>query len=122
MPWFNVDDTLHSHPKPRRAGLAAMGLWTMAGSHAMSYKSDGFVPRWYVKTWPHGYELAVRLVQSGLWVSDTFEGQDGWRFKDWHDYQKTSAEIESDRAFARERQRRLRAARSKARANREEEF
>lgn len=26
MPWFKVDDKIHSHPKARRAGLAAMGL------------------------------------------------------------------------------------------------
>mgnify|MGYP003619309605 CR=1 FL=1 len=47
--WFKVDDTLHSHPKARRAGLTAVGLWAMSGSYCMSYKTDGFIPEWFVR-------------------------------------------------------------------------
>ena len=32
MPWFNVDDGFAFHRKAVRAGNAAIGLWTRAGS------------------------------------------------------------------------------------------
>jgi hypothetical protein len=116
MPYFKVDDMLHSHPKPRRAGLAAIGLWTVAGSHCMAYKLDGFVPGWYVAAWPKGTHLAAQLVSAGLWKPGVHEMEMGWWFHDWHDFQMTAAEIEADREHSRERQRlyreRMRASRN----------
>lgn len=66
MPWFKVDDQLHSHPKPRRASLAALGLWTLSGSYSMAYKLDGFVPAWYVHGHNQGKRHAESLVRVGL--------------------------------------------------------
>jgi len=40
MPFFRTDDQMHGHPKARRAGLSALGLWDMSGSHSMAYKTD----------------------------------------------------------------------------------
>jgi len=117
MPWFKVDDTLHSHPKPRRAGLAAMGLWSLAGSHCMAYKTDGFVPDWYVSSWPNGRKLATQLVVAGMWEPAVIDGEMGWTFHDWTDFQMTSDEIEADREYARERQRRHREKQRAARQN-----
>lgn len=108
MPWFKVDDTLHSHPKPRRAGLPAMGLWTVAGSFSMSYKQDGFVPDWYVVSWPSGRRHAAKLVAAGKWYPAEKDGEKGWRFHDWLDYQPSAAEIEADREHSRDRQRKRR--------------
>lgn len=117
IPWFKVDDTLHSHPKTRRAGLAAMGLWTVAGSYSMAYKTDGFVPTWFVAGLPTGKRLAKQLVDCGLWSHEVRDGDPGFIFHDWADYQPSSDEIEADREKARERQRarrqRLREARDK---------
>jgi hypothetical protein len=62
MSWFRVDDTLAAHPKTRRAGLAAMGLWTVAGSWSSQQLTEGFVPDWFVATWPQGKKLAAQLV------------------------------------------------------------
>ena len=118
MPWFKIDDTLHSHPKSRAAGAHAMGLWAMSGAYSSAYKLDGFVPRDYVTTWPQGVKLADRLVASNYWHPD---GQEcdclperrrtgGWYFHDWSDYQVSAEEIERDREMARERQRRRREA------------
>lgn len=115
MPWFKVDDTLHSHPKPRKAGLAALGLWTLAGSYAMNYKTDGFVPEWFVASWPQGRRLADALVKHGLWEIGEKDGEAGWFFHDWHHYQPSSDEIEQDRENARERQRKRRDKLRKAR-------
>ena len=117
MPWFKVDDTLHSHPKARRAGLDAMGLWALCGAHSMQYKLDGFTPEWFVSSWRSGVRLAARLVDAGLWRPAERDGEKGWEFHDWADYQPTSDEIERDREMARERQRRRRERRAEARTN-----
>lgn len=105
MAWFKVDDQLHSHPKARRAGLEAMGLWLLAGSHCMSYLTDGFVEEWFVLSWPNGAELAERLVGTGLWL----RGDGGWQFHDWAEFQPTREKVEAEREAASERKRRQRA-------------
>ena len=112
MAWFKVDDGLHGHPKTRRAGLAAMGLWAVAAAYQAAYQLDGFVPAHYVVTWPSGRKLAGQLVAAGLWEPDTHpvEGA-GWAFHDFNDYNPTVADWEAEKAAARERQRQSRARR-----------
>ena len=83
MPHFRVDDALHSHPKARQAGLEAMGLWNMCGSYCMGYLTDGFVPEWYVKSWPKGPALAKRLVAAKLWYPATKDDEKGWQFHEF---------------------------------------
>ena len=104
MTWFKVDDTLGSHPKARAAGLAAMGLWVTAGAWASQHLTGGFVPDWYVKSWPSGQKRAANLVQSGLWI----EVDSGYKFHQWEERQPTKEHVESERAAARERQRKHR--------------
>lgn len=105
MAWFKVDDQLHSHPKARRAGLESMGLWLLAGSHCMSYLTDGFVEAWFVESWPDGRACAQRLVTHGLWL----EVEGGWQFHDWAEFQPTRESVQADRDAAAERMRRVRA-------------
>ena len=115
MAWFKVDDTLHGHPKVRRAGAAAAGVWVTAGAFAMAYKTDGFVPRYFVDGWGKtGTTAARQLVTVGLWEPAEKDGETGWQFHDWDDYQPSSAEIERDRDAARERQRKAREKRRRA--------
>lgn len=109
MPWFKVDDDLHSHPKARRVGLAPLGLWSVSGSYSMSYKTDGFVPDWFVNGWPNGRRYVQELVAAGMWEPAEKDGESGWQFHDWADYQPLSDEIEADRDRARDRQRKRRA-------------
>lgn len=104
MPWFKVDDTLANHPKARAAGLPAVGLWAVAGAYASQYLTDGFVPEWYVDSWPDGREYAAELVEVRLWFAE--EG--GWSFHQWDERQPTKEQVEADRAASRERQRRAR--------------
>jgi hypothetical protein len=104
MTWFKVDDTLGSHPKARAAGLAAMGLWVVAGAWASQHLTEGFIPDWYVKSWPSGQKRAANLVESGLWI----EVDSGYRFHQWEERQPTKEHVEAERAAARERQRRHR--------------
>ena len=117
MPWFKVDDQLHSHPKARRPSLAAIGLWTMCGSYCMAYKTDGFVPSWFVAGFKNGPKLARELVNSGLWMNAIRNSEEGYKFHDWTDWQPSSEEIEAERKAARDRQRAFRARRREARDN-----
>lgn len=95
MAWFRADDKLHSHPKARKAGLDAMGLWVLAGTYAMDYRTDGFVPDWFIKSWPNGPKLSTKLVRAGLWSTGQEDGESGYRFHDWHDFQPTLEELTS---------------------------
>lgn len=101
MTWFYVDDHLHDHRKARRAGLEAMGLWTLAGSWCADNLTDGFVPADVVWRWTGGMEaaelLAKQLVAAGLWHEDEEDGDRGWRFHDWSDVQKTREQVLSQR-------------------------
>lgn len=107
MPFFNVDDQFHSHPKRRRAGWAAIGLWTAAGSWCRAYKRDGFVPADLIDEWK-ARRHAERLVAAGLWVETEEGGEPGYRFHDWLDINTTADEVEQQREKARERQRKRR--------------
>lgn len=109
MPDFRVDDLQHAKEESRRAGLAAMGLWTMAGSYVMSpaVLSDGWVPAYWVASWPQGRRLAKTLVDAELWRPSKRDGQEGWQFVDWGG-QRTAASVIADRDAARARMRELR--------------
>ncbi|GAA2178240.1 hypothetical protein GCM10009785_00070 [Brooklawnia cerclae] len=114
MAWFKIDDSLHDHPKVRRAGAAAVGVWATAGSFSSAYKTDGFIPSWWVSGWGKtGTTAARKLVAVGLWNETERDGEPGYQFHDWDDYQPTSDEIERDRESARERQRRSRERKSR---------
>ena len=76
------------------------------------YKSDGFVPTWFVAGWPKGPQLAAQLVSAHLWEPAARDDELGWQFHDWDDVQMTALEIEAARDFSRERQRRYRANRA----------
>lgn len=108
MVWFKVDDKLHSHPKSRRAGTAAMGLWALAGSHCMDYLTDGVVEVWFVESVPDGAELAGRLVASGLW----HEHPQGWVFHDWAEFQPTREKVLAEREATKARVEKHRAQRA----------
>jgi hypothetical protein len=110
MTWFKVDDGLHSHPKARRAGLAALGLWAVAGSWSSDQLTDGFVPAWFVDTWPNGRRLAQSLVDARLWTPDTHDDEPGWRFHEWDERNPSSEQVKTKRRAAAERQARARAA------------
>ena len=89
MPWFKVDDHLATHAKVLKAGNAAMGLWVRAGSWSALHLSNGNVPTHVLPTLGKPAE-ARRLVDAGLWEVTP----EGWRFRDWHDYQPTAEKAE----------------------------
>lgn len=115
--WFKVDDQLHAHPKTRRAGFEAMGLWVVAGAYCSAYKLDGHVDIEWIETQKRGKVLAKALVSARLWHEDGHDcegcpqptGPHGYVFHDWEDSNPTADEVEAKRASDRERQRQRRA-------------
>jgi len=97
MSWFKVDDKFHDHPKARRAGLAACGLWLRAGTWSADMLTDGFVPDDVLPRWgTRGvdvFELADTLVEVGLWERVDDDADPGYRFRKWDKYQPTRAEV-----------------------------
>ncbi|HYS41153.1 MAG TPA: hypothetical protein VEO01_36525 [Pseudonocardiaceae bacterium] len=108
---FRVDDTAPDHPKMRAAGIAALGLWSMAGAFSMrpDILSDGWVPTYWVLGWDGGKRAAAMLVRVGLWMPETRNGIAGYRFHDFLNYQRAAEKIVGDRQSARQRMATLRA-------------
>jgi hypothetical protein len=81
MVWFKVDDTFHSHPKQMAASLAAVGLWSVAGSWSSNHLTDGFVPDHVIPSLSRGApELAKELCAAGLWR----RVRGGYQFHQWN--------------------------------------
>ncbi len=91
MPWFKVDDRFHGSrkvkriPKPTR--LAAVGLWTLAGSWSAAEGLDGFIPDYMVEELGGHQKLVNALVEAGLW--EIVPG--GTQFHSWTKYNPDSA-------------------------------
>lgn len=126
MAWFKADDKLHDTKKTRRAlrsgdkrrDASAMGLWVLAGTWCAGNETDGFVPTDELDRWDDDAEvLAERLVDAGLWHPAEVDGEPGYQFHDWSDYQPTRAQLEDKREQARERMRRARGQVGHVRAN-----
>lgn len=105
MPFMLVDDLLNGHRKAREAGLEAMGLWTMAGSHVAQQLSDGVVASYYVTSWPDGRLLAKRLVEAELWHEEGHDCPDcdqppagDWIFHQWLDRNPSREKVLARRA------------------------
>lgn len=114
MPRFLVDDHFHDHPKRRKAGLEAIGLWTSAGSWCQDNLTDGFVPAYVAQRWA-GRRLKVladRLVDAGLWTASVNgDGEQGWLFHDWSGddgWQESAEYVKGRRKANAARQRRFR--------------
>jgi hypothetical protein len=110
IPWFKVDDQLHAHRKARLARKAAMGVWVLAGSWCADNLTDGFVPASVLPLW--GTRADARaLVDAGLWHPSEKDGERGWQFHDWHEFQPTAESVRAEREAARERMKHLRSRR-----------
>ncbi|PXY27415.1 hypothetical protein [Prauserella muralis] len=119
MTWFKSDDSFWRHPKVRKLGkdrLPAVGLWELAGTwcadNVAVNVADGFVPDEQVETWDPRHRYAKRLVAVGLWERAEVEGEQGYVFHDWPDYNPTRATVEADREAWRQRKAEQRAKRA----------
>ena len=106
MPWFRVDDGFHSHPKRLAVPLAAVGLWTVAGSWSSAHLTDGFVPDNLLPLLsPDAPELARELVAAGLWK----RRKGGYQFHDWAARNPSRTAVEAARKNNAKRQEEWRA-------------
>ncbi|WP_156027643.1 hypothetical protein [Mycetocola saprophilus] len=94
MAWFKVDDKLHASRKvmkiPRRHRLAALGLWTIAGSWCADQETDGVVPDYMIEEWGGTTLLVNQLVTVGLWL----QLEDSTEFHNWEEYQPTKEQLD----------------------------
>ncbi|WP_284984255.1 HNH endonuclease [Arthrobacter sp. efr-133-TYG-118] len=83
MAWFKVDDKLHTSRKlmsiPRKYRLAALGLWTIAGSWSVRQDTDGFIPDYVIEELAGSQVHVNALVTAELWMP----AAGGWRFVVW---------------------------------------
>ena len=105
--WVKIDDKLHAHRKTRRVltsgdkrrDAAPMGLWILAASWAgQNGEGDtlGWVPEHELDRWDDAWEsLADRLVAAGFWWPEEREGEPGFGFVDWEDYNPASGSSEA---------------------------
>lgn len=110
MPWFKVDDGFYDHPKVVELSLAAVGLWTLAGSYCAKHLTDGRLTRRTVGRLSGTDALVTELTDAGLWhevVDEKFDLE----FNDWTDYQPTRLSVVTEREAARVRVAALRASR-----------
>lgn len=121
MPWFKVDDKIHSHKKPARAGLPSMGLWVLAGSWcAENFRTEGFIPDYITARLDPEYAThAAALVAAGLWIVAEHDGDQGWRFHDWLKFQPSVEQVEEERRKARERMQNIRSGSGSVRPNKD---
>jgi hypothetical protein len=105
--WFKVCDSLATHQKIGRLRsygghdrLAAIGLWTLAGSSCAASLGQGGVVDGYISrvdlealayplTPDMTHAAAAQLVAVKLWD----EHSEGYRFHDWKEYQPTSSKV-----------------------------
>ncbi|WP_190824737.1 hypothetical protein [Saccharopolyspora pogona] len=113
--WFFVDDQLADNRKVRKAGTAAIGLWVRCGAWAAGNLTDGFVPADIAARYGTPRQ-AQKLVDAGLWERAERDGETGYQFHDWTDYQKTREQVRARREADVKRQQR-----SRQRANTERE-
>lgn len=109
MAWYKVDDRLPTSRKlmriPRAQRKAAIGVWTLAGAWSMHEMTDGFVPAYAIEEWGGDEGDAQALVRAGMWEDDERDGDPGWQFVNWDEYQPTKADVEAKRERDRERKR-----------------
>lgn len=99
--WMKIDDGLHAHRKTRAVtkshgekdrDAAPMGLWVLAGSWAARNNRDGWVPRDELDRFDDDWEdLAKRLIHAGYWWPEQRDGEDGYGFNDWHEWNNPDA-------------------------------
>lgn len=94
--WVKVDDKIHNHRKtrkaiasgkPKRRDAAPMGLWLLAAAWAGQNVTDGWVPADELDRWDDDCDaLADRLVKAGYWWPEDRDGEPGFGFVNWNEY------------------------------------
>lgn len=108
MSWFKVDDNFYDHPKVDELSLEAVGLWLLCGTYCAKQLTDGHIPTRRVYKLGGSEDVITELVEAGMWD----EADEGYRFRNWGEYQPTRDDVEAAREAARERKRKQRRGKS----------
>lgn len=113
MTWFRVDDGFYDHPKVLDAGVAAIGLWTLAGAYCARHLTDGVITDRQIRAIGGTRKQAQKLVESGLWSCDGAPpNARRYFFNDWREYQPSRDDVTTRRRDDAERKRAARAAKA----------
>lgn len=123
MVWFALDDGFDTHPKVRKAGNAAVGLFVRLGVHATKHLTEGHLDGDIVTA--YGTAATIRRLLTVGMLHERGHAcrrcpqpaADSYYIHDYLDYNKSRAQIEAAREAARKRQNR---GRESARRNRNE--
>ncbi|NUO42373.1 MAG: hypothetical protein HOV82_10075 [Streptomyces sp.] len=110
MVWFALDDGFDTHPKVRKAGNAAVGLFVRLGVHATKHLTEGHLDGDIVTA--YGTAATIRKLLTVGMLHEPGHGcprcpqpaADGYYIHDYLDYNKSRAQIEAAREAARKRQ------------------
>jgi hypothetical protein len=94
--WMAIDDQLHASKKFRKLRgdrWRCTGFWVTCGSWCRAEMTDGFVPDYVIDEWDPDHGMSDRLVDVGLWIRSEQNGEAGYQFHDWFDYNMPVAEI-----------------------------
>ena len=94
-----LDDHFWAHPKVLNCSDGAIALWVRALSWVGFQLTDGFVPHQCLRLLRGRKRDADRLVAAGLWVKGECDGQLGYWFHDFTDWNNaaTREEVEKRR-------------------------
>lgn len=94
-----LDDHFWAHPKVLNCSDGAIALWARALSWVGFQLTDGFVPHQCLRLLRGRKRDADRLVEAGLWVRGECDGQLGYWFHDFTDWNNaaTREEVEKRR-------------------------
>lgn len=90
MSWLKIDDGLFLHPKWVQSPAGARALWITALSYCGKLNTDGCVPAPLLGILGGTAADAEALVEVGLWERT----DDGYRFHDFAEYNRTSDQQE----------------------------
>jgi hypothetical protein len=123
MPWFALDDGFDTHPKVRKAGNAAAGLFTRLGAHCAKHLTEGHVDGAIVRD--YGTPAQIRkLLDVGMLHAAGHNcthpkcqqpGTGDYYLHDFLVYNQSRKQIEAAREAGRKRQQK---GRDNARSNR----
>jgi hypothetical protein len=114
MGWFAVDDGFDNHPKIRKAGNAAAGLFCRLGAYSSRSATEGVIPGPVARDYGTGAQLRKlgdlgMLHTVGHDCKDCVQPPPGdFVMHDYLDYNRSRREIENARKAGAERQRKRR--------------
>lgn len=115
MAWFAVDDGFDTHPKIRKAGNPAAGLFVRLGTYAARHLTDGHIPGIVARDYGTAAQLR-KLTEAGMLHSqphtcDRCEqpAKGDYVMHDYLEYNRSRKQIEAARENGRKRQQKGRA-------------